>query len=306
MRARSFIAAGLWSIAVVATICGLILWSSGRSERDKAATIRGDLAALMAQRKSLEGRLREAESESAGLRGVLDGERRATTSRNSPSVVMERIHSDPAIQKLYLNWQRSGATIKYASFVHQLHLSPEQVAKFEENVARHAEERMDLDAALQDYRIPSDDSVAKVMRQEVEETYKAAQKDLLGEDGLAALNAYDKEITARMAVNGFAGIATLSGLTLTPEQVAQMAALAVQASHPVAGASGSTTTGVDWDALDAQAASVLSPQQLDLFRSGEFIGPIGYGSKYFSRFTSRLIAADHSDAQTAGSGTKGP
>jgi hypothetical protein len=99
--------------------------------------------------------------------------------------------------------------------------------------------------------------------------------------------------------NDFAGAATMAGSPLSPSQVQQLSDAAIQASRAPGARQLADFENSYWAGVDNQAATFLTPAQLDLMKSGEFLGPSGEGSRFQSRLNSLITLGDQADAQAA-------
>jgi len=92
----------------------------------------------------------------------------------------------------------------------------------------------------------------------------------------------------------------MNGFALTPTQVIPIISPVEQAPpSPQPGGAQAPLTRTNWDGIEAQTANVLSAEQLDPFKSAEFLGPAGMGSTYQSRLNELISIADAADAKTA-------
>lgn len=176
----------------------------------------------------------------------------------------------------------------YGPLFRKLSLSPDQVAKFEAALEKKEEENMDLNASLMDQHLTYADPTAQKLYAQVYAECRGAIAQVLGDSGMKEFEAYEQGLPARSAVTGFAGAAAVGGIPLSPEQVGRLTTLATQA--PIG------PDGPQWDGVIAKAATFLSPQQIELLRTGEFSGPGGYGSQYLFKLNSVITAADNADA----------
>jgi hypothetical protein len=54
--------------------------------------------------------------------------------------------------------------------------------------------------------------------------------------------------------------------------------------------------GSFWTAIDSKASAFLTPAQSELMKSGEFLGPQGYGTRYQGKLNALISLGFQSDA----------
>ena len=152
---------------------------------------------------------------------------------------------------------------------------------------------MDLMTTLRAQGLSLRDPAGAKMYEALHNAYVAAVTEALGTDGEKLATDFEQELPARQAMIGFAGTAAVNGIPLSQEQMDQLNAIAAQNSHSQSPQSGPNP--IDWNGIETQAASVLSPNQLALLKAGEFRGPVGFGSRYQNQLNDAISAADQAD-----------
>jgi hypothetical protein len=277
-------------LGVVACSVGVALHSWIATERTEAKSreVARALAAAGEKLSALKGRLDAAEKRASS--GLAQGEVGGPAKPKGSAVWqdwLERLKTDPRTQARFLEYEKSRLALTFGPLFKDLHLSADQVSQCEAIIIRRQEADMDLNAALQQQGIPGSDAAAQKLYADTFAEYKAALTGLLGEDGFKEWNDYEQALPARMAVLGFAGMATLNGMPLSPDQVQQLAGAATEARLG--------PDGPDWSTIEARAGAVLSPSQLELLKAGEFSGIGGYGSKYQHLLNAAITRADQED-----------
>lgn len=163
--------------------------------------------------------------------------------------------------------------------------TPEQVRRYEELHGQYLGRLYDLMAVAQK-QDPAGREAIMALRQKNREDLEVAMRELLGEDGEAALREFNRTQRVRdTLVYGLAGIATLEGVPLTQQQGDQLFDAALRSSRAAPDATAmDILKAVDWTAYRAEARRILSPEQFGLMESRSV--STGYGS-----FTSEELAA---------------
>ena len=288
MRPARIIASSVLVLLACAVFFAAHYWSQVRTAEKELNRISRDLASAKAMEGRLEARLAEFKKAFKATESVLADKGKAGAGRKN-SDWLERLRSDPVVQARFSDYQKSGLIMVYGPLFRELHLSAEQVARFEAIVIQRSEAQMDLNAAIQDQGISWDDPAAQKMFSQIRADFQNSMTDLLGEAASKQVDTYDQEIPSRSALAGFAGVATLDGIPLSPDQVQRMTSLAAQTRLGPG--------GPDWNNIMTQAGSILTPNQLELFKTGEFSGPGGYGSQYMARLNYAITLADQADTK---------
>ena len=291
MRSHRIIAGSILALLAGATFIATHFWSDTKSVETELGRVARDLAAAKVTASRLNARLTSAEQEKASLQAADAGKEGSGKGRSRPEW-LELLHKDPVVQARFLAYQKSGLIMEYGPLFREMHLSPEQVAKCEAIVIQRREAEMDLAAVIQDQGLTSSDPAAQKMYSQIRTDYQSSLTDLLGEAGSKQFSSYEEAIPARSAVAGLAGAATMAGIPLSSDQFQQLTAVAMQTRLG--------PTGPDWNTVETQAGSILTPNQLELFKGGEFSTPGGYGSKYMAKLNYAITQADEADVKSGG------
>jgi hypothetical protein len=273
-------------------------------------------AAVEAEMRRLAAQAQALEKEQAELQAALDAMRETKplapgTSASAPvpgksagmpgpdvkAMAGELIERDPALQVLMLASRRVSLATIYGPLFRALNLTPAQSEKFCDVVARSLEQAQDLVAVMRAQGLsPTDPAVIK-LRQQAESELRAAQSELLGADGYAALQNYERVRDARSVVERFAGAAALADAALSAQQAERLIATIAGADQAYQAGGKADPRKIDWTVVDARAAEVLSPAQLALFRR---IEPLGGGpSRWMSQLSRQMDAARASGSETS-------
>jgi hypothetical protein len=308
MKPGSIASAVLWAAVASGVVLAWHSWRERAAAENAIGGLRRELAVLADRRASLRDRLAKAEASQQQLKAKATGTptKRLAKGAAKPEW-LDQLQTDPKVQLRYFAYQRSGLNMKYAPLFQRLGLSPSQVTKCEDNMIRHEEDQMDLMNTFRDEGLTLSDPVAgKLFVQESTE-YQSTQQALLGQDGFAQLSTYEAQLGPRLAVNDYAGAATMAGIPLTTAQLQQLTALAIQ-DPSLSGAPAPVDAYTNsWAKIDSQARTFLTPDQLNLMETQEILGPFGNGTRYQSRLNFVISVADQADSKASSSpGGTGP
>lgn len=255
-----------------------------------------------------ERRCAELEKALAGARAG-DGGANASAAQQSPPgrprTMYDLISGDPRLEALELRRQRASVHQDYGEFFLARGLAPAQVEKFAENWVKWTERGMDLNAVARVQDEAGKQTVA-ALQQKAKEDYDAAQAALLGPDLYRQLLDYERTIPMRnIVVRGLAGAAAMEGVPLTAGQGDQLLQAAMSAARAEAGAKPyDLIATVDWDAFDAQARQILTPEQFTLFST--LAPPSGFSSHWKYKLDAAVRRAQERDAALAPTGQPRP
>ncbi|HVU32484.1 MAG TPA: hypothetical protein VHE61_03555 [Opitutaceae bacterium] len=297
-------------VAVAVALFG-IAWNAGHARAELAhetdAADRERLAADARLRDALRRRT-TAVAESAAIekriaarhRPVVRLEPVRAAVRHIPTID-ERLRTEPDAQLLWLKLQHARAAVLYGPLFRKLGLTPEQIAKFEENVAGRDEQQMDIRAIATENRMKgrTDSATTAKAFVQADQQYTAAQRSLLGDTGLQALQEYERTSWVRNWVNGWAGGAVVNlGEPLTAQQGEQLVQIIASASDSYR--NGGAVGQIDWAAADAAAQRILTPTQYRFFATTE--PPLPAGGRFQSQLYQKV--EDASTAEVAPSTRK--
>jgi hypothetical protein len=284
--------------------CALALaWRYERSAEESAlasASLRRDLAEATLRSIRLNERLAKADkARQRAQASTALPPKGAAGKRGGPSF-LDQLANNPDVQNKMLAYQRSGLALKYGALFMKLGLTPEQIAKCEDNLMAREAVDLDLEAALRAQDISPGTPEAAKIRAQLLSSYTAAQTELLGDAGMSQLDTYDSNFYWANRMAGFAGAAAVSGIPLSSDQARQLQAIAVQASHDPAAAAGGEASAAYWARVDNEASAFLTPAQLSLMKSQEFLGPFGTGSRFQAQLNGAITLGDRADAGSGG------
>jgi hypothetical protein len=288
-----------------------------RAVETERAALAAAQAAQVAERRKLEQRLETQGRERDELQATLaatrtpakpmaakpgsgssDGGKNAAPGAGAPNL-NELMARDPKLQSLYLASRRAAFATSYGPFLASRGLTPEQEAKLLDARMKAHEQDMDLRNIMTEQKLSLQDPAVMEMRQRTGAELQAAMVAVLGEAGYAEFQRYDGTLPAREMAERFAGAAAIGDVPITAQQAEQLTQIMATAAGVQPGR-GIDPTRIDWAAVDAQAARVLSPVQLALFRR---IEPVGGGASRWGVQLNRALQearARGSNAPTPG------
>ena len=301
------------TVVVAAMIVGVAAGMAWRNVRLARATesalffIASHQAVVDTETRRLEGQLAAADQDRLALQSKLDAFRKTqarvaaapvppalATGERRPTIA-ERLQKEPDTQRFYLAGLRAEAVAKYGALFRALTLSPTEIAQFQAVLIKRDEQDMDLTAIKQSRGLSDQDATVIKLQKENEAEYQAAQQALLGETRYRQLQDYERTTYVREMVNGWAGGAVVE--TRTPFTAPQ----AEQPIQVLANTSSSYHNGgavkpfeIDWDAADAQARSILSEAQFNLYKTME--PPLPLGARYQNQLYGAVARATRAEA----------
>jgi hypothetical protein len=250
-------------------------WQAHRVKRERQQVLAAAVqqrAALTEKIRGVEGRIATAERQRAESQATLDGLRAAPAAVPAPAATMPRtdelLARDPTLRALYWAAKRADQTVRYGPLVSALHLTPEQTAKFTDLMIKREEQRQDMLGALNTLQDPNNmPSAAKLLGQAAEE-FKAAQITLLGMEGYAQLDQYERSLAVRFTiVDSLGEELARTNTPLTGQQAERLTQVLANASSEYRKGGSATQDTLDWAAVLAQAPGLLSAEQLDAFKA---------------------------------------
>lgn len=147
-------------------------------------------------------------------------------------------------------------------------LTPGQADRFVELMLARAQAREDVQAAVRQQGVRGDDPQIVELRRTLDAPIAAELRQLLGEDGYRAYNQYEATSAYRMGfIEPMRPDFASANLPLSSEQEQFLIQVLKANDHPVR--VNATDLGLqrrfDWEAIHAQAQTVLSPAQAALF-----------------------------------------
>jgi hypothetical protein len=286
-----------------AMLAGALGWALNamltvRSARIALANVENQLRSAVAEDRRLTAQMAVAKTKAAEADEALAALTMAGPLRSpeqpKPSVPsrvvtshQDAIAKDPKLQALALRSNRASLIQRYGALFQSLQLSAEKVQRFSDIAMKRTEQNMDLTGIQQ--MDGADVGAVAAMRKKVDDDYRAAQKELLGNHGFQQLQEFERTMQPRTVVRNLAGAASMNGIGLTPQQADQLMHALAGGSEGYRRGGNASVAEIDWSKADAQAAQILSPAQLALFQSIEPLG--GGGSRWLSQLGQALDRA---------------
>jgi hypothetical protein len=272
-------AVGFAVVGLVVAIALVVGWRA-RSARQAFERERAGLVARQAAREAelreWTGRLAASERIRAELSNAVEKTRTPAvppsrvTTENKRVVGMptneELIRANPKLEALYLRHFRFIGERDVGAFLKDMRFSPEQIRAFGDIWLRKVERSTDLKAAAALQDAAGKETVAR-LEKEASEEFKRSMAELLGTEGYKAWEDFTRLNLARMSVASLAGIAAIDGAPIGREQVEQLTRVLADAGVGRENRRPRGAPSVDWAAIDAKAAQILTPAQWALFRS---------------------------------------
>jgi RNA polymerase sigma factor (sigma-70 family) len=253
------------STKLTVTAAGAVLLLAGASllrdhslvktaEQRHAAT-GAELAALIDQRDR--GQRELAALQRAKAEAVVRAPRTAAAPANQVRTYLR----DPEYRAVARTASLAKRHLEFQRFYRQLQLSPDQIERFEDIMARQDQALLDGQYARD---IGEDEQV--VFRRSGPE-WASAMVGLLGADGKRQLEDYLRSMSIRSFVDAIAARSYESGDPITFAQASQVIAVALANDPMYQRKKGTDPGNVNWNAVWEPAAKFLSPEQLVTFES---------------------------------------
>ena len=192
--------------------------------------------------------------------------------------------NDPQLQALYVKSGRSAVLRRYNPLFTTLRLSPDQIAKFQDNIIHQQEQLMDLAGARQSQGEEAKSAI-EALRQKTKDEFEAAQAELLGPAAVKEWRDYERSTQVRSMIDGFAGASVLNGTPITLRQAERLVEALADATRDYARGGRADPATIEWTTIDARLQQILSPLQLTLFKTA---APLGNS---WSRWSGEVDAA---------------
>lgn len=179
---------------------------------------------------------------------------------------------DPKQEIQYLQRYRRFVSFRYVGLLRRLGLSPAQAARFAELMTEQQGRSLDLHAAAYAMALSPSDPVYRQLQASDTAQFQADMTALLGKDGFRQFERHEAEAPVREFVKTLLGTSVNLGEPMTPDQATQLTQIVDRCRSPAAASVSDSVlpslTNVDWPAVEAQAATVLTPaqqEQLDAY-----------------------------------------
>lgn len=165
----------------------------------------------------------------------------------------------PEVKQAYLDYQRGETLARYGALFKKLHLTPAQIDRFTSLITEFSSFGRSLDQTGANYV-----QFSSGTGRSSDDVYNEL-RELLGEEGFQAyVDFFSREQPARELVAQTAGALVFNDTPLTSNQADQLISIIAQNSKAEVK---SFPLTVDWSAVVNEAAHVLSPAQLTVFRA---------------------------------------
>jgi hypothetical protein len=266
-----------WFFGIAIGVAGgalFLAWSFHRETRASDSARRALHARqprLLVQLQRWKGQLAQAKQRGGELQASLvdiEAKRTAAPASQAATPTMhftDRLKNDPAVQVHYFEMRRAELAVSYGPLIRALELTSEQAEKL--LTATIEFESSELDArSIRDVEKGKAGSSAAIeaMRKKAKAELEAAQLATLGSERFQQLQDYERSRPARDMVGLFAGAAAVAGVPVTREQAEQLTQAVAEASAGFRAGGKVEVAQIEWAAVDAGAAALLSPAQLQL------------------------------------------
>ena len=302
-RAHAFIA-----VACAVLIAASLIWAW--HTRSAARDIENRQSKLAAQNASMKERLAALNAQSTADASTAPTTEKTSSSQN-PQTKSEtplerftkqdaenalrnkRLANDSGFQKAKSAADRVALGIVYGPFSHMAGLTPDQTAKLAEIVQQRDTTKNDISAIQREHPDQKDDPVWQQLRNEASDEAKAAIKSMIGDEGLAQFILYDRQRDAWACTGNIAAGLALADLPMSFEQSQKLAEAMSNASAQFQSGKGmaSALSDVDWNAVDAEAKKILTPEQFELFSTTDFFYGAGLNGGTASRWNAEFSNA---------------
>lgn len=274
-------------------------WIALRASR-AARALSADAAALTARCDSLEREVRELETRlprapaSDAASPVPAVAPDSSTPRPAPSATASAITdsrrgplvaaviTDPAFQNLDLAARRAKLSALYRPLFDRLGMPVATQERFKDLLTARFAGQMDA-FAIRQANHAADSAAIATFEVNADAEFASHTQALLGPDGYAAWQDYERTLPARAAVDAFAGRAAVAGEPLTAAQADALTLLLAQTSP--AFVQGGRVDAVDWAKAADSTRGILNATQASILRGG--FAPDAYLQQIH-----RLVAAD--------------
>jgi len=268
----------LVTTACLATTVACIILASRSYMRTRE--INNQRAEITATSATLETRMREADAKANEKKKRAEKDKKSGEIAKAANEAWQKmLREDPVLQSKQLASFRATISTSYGPLFQKLHLSQEQKHRLTDALQQRQSDKEDLDAILANSRqTPATaDTAWQKAKQESLDAFDDAVVSILGEEGRAQLELYEQDKPLWDYMGELAALAAQSGIPFSLQQADQLVTLmsnAPSTQNPVKNNKRMPQTESDWAAIDEQAKTFLTKEQLDLFRS---VDPAGAG-----------------------------
>jgi len=167
--------------------------------------------------------------------------------------------ADPKLRALYLSYYRDGLHFRNLPLYLALDLSPDQINKFENLLASHEDETINLKATAAAQGLAATDPDIAALQKQSDDQLRMAEAQVIGEAGYLELQQYERAVGAWNLVSDVSKLTSYQSNPLSASQEQQLI-------NVVAGASASYQAGGNIDPTTINSAQIVS-------QSGKFLSP---------------------------------
>jgi len=259
-------------------------------EKNAAAKERIDtLKQALSQLAGADGANIDADA-AAKLKAAMEEEikRRAELEAAVAKKMAERLKNDKEFALTRAAAMRAVAEKRHAAFCRVQQLSPEQSEAVAEVEFQWMLRMDDIQMALT-LKEPGTDE--KALRKAASDEFAANMKAALGDDLYEQFQVYKRQDAAWNYVSVCGASMSLGDMPLSVTQAARLADAIANACPQYQKGKWVDMGTVDWNAVDAAAVDILTPEQMDYFKNASFFIPSGSALKVVSRQNQELVNA---------------
>ena len=244
-----------------------------------AADLQRERDALRTQTATLETRLNETTANLARVTALQKPtEAKSAKPESKPNISLtpsDWMWANPEYGHKYVEEYRAALGLQFGPFYRQLHLSAEQISKFETSLVELQQGLADIWTEAVSRGLSKSDTSVMRLGAEPFQLAETNLRGLLGDSGFEQYRQYDKERGTRDFVTSLAGNVYFTETPLSTVQGEQLARILKANTEnkkiPIKDEGSQTVYTLrpetDWTAVNAQAQSLLSPIQLAALKS---------------------------------------
>ncbi|MFT3783895.1 MAG: hypothetical protein QM790_17935 [Nibricoccus sp.] len=156
---------------------------------------------------------------------------------------------------------RAHLAAQYAPFCYRRGLSDAQIDRLEVILTDHWQSKADIEAIKEAQKLTEADPAVVKLQVKADETLSAAEKELLGEDGLKQLQEYERSLPARQFAASVAEHLYFTDSPLSAKQAEQLTELLARNNEPFRNGQPFDMEATDWPKVIEQMQPILSPPQ---------------------------------------------
>ena len=224
--------------------------------RERVARLRPDEAELRAGPKPMQAVQTNAAPEPAA-------EPKAATRPDTAA----SLEANPGLRALFRKSFQAELALRYRPFYDAARISPEQIRKFEQLMTEAEEVKMDFQTTARAQGFTTSDPALETLRAQGGAELKAAQTEVLGENGYQQLQQFRRIEPLEVAVNDLATLVARSPTPLSTAQAEQLLTTMADASSRYQSGDRADLATVDWSQTLVRAQTFLAPDQFTVFKT---------------------------------------